>query len=179
MDSKEKRDCVFVYIWVLSKIVAATSCRDGGDKIYVETALIEGLMGQLDKGAYSDEKGHLLGWSLLLAATIIRNALAHCYISRLYTVDIDSIPDGKSSALVSQDKPVEELVDLANIEDMIYLLHDDDQVRVLWMYFIDGMTQQEIAGVMDIGDSTVSRIYTAGIDELNKLHNEELSNDIK
>jgi len=179
MDTKEKRDCVFVYMWVLCKIMASTACMDGADKIYVETALIEGLMGRLDKGGYSDDKGHVLGWAITVAASLLRDSLAHCYVGRVHVIDMSAIPEDRRHSLIADVLPIEELVDLANIEDMIYLLPDDDQVRVLWMYFIDGMSQQEIAEVMDIGNSTVSRVYMAGINELNRMHNKELEHDIK
>lgn len=174
MDTDAKRDCVFIYVWVLAKIVAATSTMDAGDKIYVETALIEGIMGSLEKGNYDASKGHVLGWAITISATYLRDALAHIYVGRVRLVDMSDIPADKRGYLVDKSPPVEELIDISNVEDMIYQLGDDQQVQVLWMSFVDGLSQAEIASVLDISSSKVSRTYLAGLNELNAIHTLEM-----
>jgi hypothetical protein len=152
--------------------MSEVACRNSNDRIYLETEIIAQIMTSLDNGDYDPTKSHLLGWCLLKISSIIRDVLAHLYVTQVTTLPLLEHMD-KAKAMTDPSLDAGELLDIAKARQLIYYLPEDDMVRVMSMTIGDGMTRDEVALKMGISSSSVSRIYGLAMAELNAMYLQE------
>ena len=166
-DTKAKRDYVFVYVWQFCKIIADIACLPEEDKILVEGELVSGLMSAIDRGRYKGERS-FMGWLFMQAHTELTNSLFGVHRTTIKTVPYHT-EEGDIEIQGQEAEEVENLVDATGLEKVLLRFEDPRQVRIMQMYYLEGVTEAEIAKTLGVGSTTVGRLRVDALTQLQEV----------
>lgn len=164
MDTKEKRDFIFVYVWCLARILAELACAERVDKEYMEAELMARIMESLDRGRYKGT-GSFMGWLFMQAVSVIRDVGFELYRQRVPTVRLIDEWDKSVTVADESPKPDDERLK-EEIRGWMDWFEEEEVSRLLNMLYVQEMTLKESASVLGVNVNTASAWHKAAVTAL-------------
>jgi hypothetical protein len=168
MDTAEKRDFLFVYVWTFAKTMGVLACRDKADRVLMEGELTAGIMERLDRGLFKGEgESSFIGWLFLQTSSIVRDVAAQIHIRQVPTVSLHR-EDGSDFDFKSEDGEIMDAVFALEIVRAVQNVEEDEASELMRLIYVDDCSLVDASKVLGIDRRRAGEIHKEIIDGLTK-----------